>query len=72
MTIAQVRKTLSPIIRKAGIKATAAELGTSTTAVHRWIEGQSTLGTEKLEKLARICGYKLRQEITLERLDASN
>jgi transcriptional regulator with XRE-family HTH domain len=65
-----LRAVLSPLIRDAGVTATARRLGVSDVALHRWMAGKQGISKSKEKKLAQLFGYK---EVTkIEKINGNN
>jgi transposase-like protein len=64
-----LRAVLSPLIRDAGVTATARRLGVSDVALHRWMAGHQSISAEKEKKLTQMLGYKVVTKIEIIPLD---
>lgn len=54
-----IRSTLAPLIREAGVTATAKRMSVSDAALHRWMSGRSSLSRKKIDALARRFGFRV-------------
>lgn len=64
------RSTLSPLIRSAGIRATARRLGVTDAALHRWMGGRSALSQSTEKKLAQLFNFQVVTKI--EKINKNN